>query len=202
VTIDKSKNFHFGEELRKDAKQFVMMNLIKIYSKRFKYSAGNELDWDFVIKTAIRRKVMDFSIRYARLSRRLYFENQIINFDRNDNESFCENFISSHDGTNTEHVGESRLSLERIDFFDYLVSLKTHLENNKKVWCHFTDWDKELVDVMIELYNYKDGIDYEEVIECMGYDDYDKQKFVAKLKSFNKKLENCMDSGILEKTCL
>ena len=33
------------------------------------------------------------------------------------------------------------------------------------------------------------------------YDD-DKQKFVAKLKSFNKKLENCMDSGVLEKTCL
>jgi len=206
VTIDKSKNYHFGETLREDAKQFVMMNLVKIYSKRFKYNSGNELDWDFVIKTSIRRKVMDFSIRYARLSRKLYFDNQIINFSHGDSEGFCQNFIDSFTGSDTQsdsiHSGETKLPFERVDFFDYLTFLKNQLEKNKKVWSYFTDWDRELIDVIMELYNYENGIDYEDVVECMGYDESDKQKFVSKLKSFNKKLEICMEKGILEKTCL
>jgi hypothetical protein len=52
----------------------------------------------------------------------------------------------------------------------------------------FTDWDREYLEVAIELYDLGCELGRVDLIECMGYDDDNVAEFNSKLLSFRNRL--------------
>jgi hypothetical protein len=156
---------------REDAEQFVILNLLKMYSKRYKYT-----DWDFVVKTAIRRKINDYFRGVYKKDNNLIFEIDII-------KDYEENI-------NNDIYVDKKKKNDKIEHLDYVKYLFKRLNDYSDLGKEFNEWEREYLEIIIELYEYDNDITNEDIMECMGLSVYDKPKFSIKQRNFNKKIKN------------
>jgi len=162
------------------------MNLIKMFPKRFKYT-----DWDFPVKSAIRRKVGDFSIKHARYSSKHIYENQCQSND--DNDEFSENsFLNFHFQKKESKTESVEKITELTDYIQYLYK-----KMNEDLRNIFNDWDREFVEVILELHVYNNEIELNEIKECMGYDKNQRPKFMSKVNALQLKFKKCIEGEAL-----
>lgn len=157
--------------------QFILMELIKNYSKKWKYD-----DFDWVTRSIIRRKATDFTANYCKRNEDLVFENQISDSRNDDNIESTKAF-----GSNAKAIEEfeTKEKHERIMAFIKDIYYKIC---NPPLKIHFSDWGREYLEVVLELYEYGYDCDKEDVMACMGYDKNESTKFNAKLLAFRNKL--------------
>ena len=171
--------------------QFISMELIKLYTKKFKYS-----DFDWVVRSAIRRKAIDFDAKIKRSYRNLIFENQKNNplfntfggtkdkginpGDINTDDMFYSGIKSIKKWN--DHSADTKV----IDFINDIIYKITEGRLKDK----FTEWDREYLDSLLFLYSigYRE-FPKEDVIECMGYDLSEALQHSSKLNSFRNRLK-------------
>jgi hypothetical protein len=54
----------------------------------------------------------------------------------------------------------------------------------------FTDWDREYIEVVLELYDLDSELDKKDIMECMGYEKDEAAQFNSKLLSLRTKLNS------------
>ncbi len=170
------KKRSFLKEHWEDMEQFILMELIKVYPKKYKYD-----DFDWVTRSIIRRKAIDFTTNYCKRNEDLVFENQC----RSNNEDGSSNEINRH------YVDKSMEDYEVRERKDDIVAYVKDLNQkiNSEIYKqHFSDWSREYLEVILELYQYGNDCDKEEIMVCMGYELNESAKFNAKLLAFRKLL--------------
>ncbi len=162
-----------------DMEQFIIMQLIKLYPKKFKYT-----DFDWVVRTAIRRKAIDFDAKNKRQYRNLVFENQFGTYNKSENTNLDETKLAitkSHNNWNNK-----KNSQKVVDFINHVLYKITHT----KLKNEFTDWDREYLDVLLFLFNLGyDTFDKSELMECMGFDSDETLLFNSRLNIFRMHLK-------------
>ena len=167
----------FLKESWEDMEQFILMELIKNYSKKWKYD-----DFDWVTRSIIRRKATDFTANYCKRNEDLVFENQLADTENNEEHESNKAF-----GSNAKAIEEfeTKEKHERIIAFIKDIHYKIC---NPPLKIHFSDWAREYLEVVLELYEYGYDCDKEDVMACMGYEKNESTKFNAKLLAFRNKL--------------
>jgi len=155
-----------------------------MFPKRFKYT-----DWDFPVKSAIRRKVSDFATKYSRSGNKYIYENQ-----NKLNEEFSEDtFLDFH---NTKDIDVTTSLNEKyyevLDYIEYIHSKMTDKLKNQ-----FSDWEREFIEVVLELHKYNNEIELNEIMECMGYDKNQRSKFMNKTNILQAKLNKCIEGNLI-----
>lgn len=182
-------------ELIDDARQYVVMNLITAYTKRFKYT-----DFFWVVKTIIRRKIIDFTNFQKKLSRGLLFENQF-------NVSTGSTGTHATDSTETVSIidylsekfnPQNTKKTEGIIVIDYMRKLEERINDLSDIGVNFTEWDREYMEVVLELYDYDNEIDPDEISLCMGYTEEDRSEFNTRLMNMKAKVRRCIEDGEIE----
>jgi hypothetical protein len=170
--------------------QFIVVELISVYHKKYKYD-----DFDWVVRAIIRRKVLDFVSYYIRRNKDLIFTNQTHNnfmdsYSTSKNE--CpERFQTNNIFSNFEQMifDKNQKSLEIIDYFK-VVNEKINSLPNK---VYFSDWDRELMEVALELYEYGYNVSKDDLLECLGFESDELHKFSGKLNSFRNKVSKYIE---------
>lgn len=182
------KKRRFLERYWEDIIQLIIIELITVYHKRDKYT-----DFDWVVRTIIRRKAIVWTCYYAKRDENLYFPNQNReNEGIEEKNSGIENDGKPEDILETSYSGARRAvelhektERER-KIIEFVRDLQHKLINSSKA--EFSDWDREYIEVVLELYDLNSSISRQDLIECMGYDDQTVAEFNSKLLSFRNKL--------------
>lgn len=161
--------------------QFILLELIKMYPKKYKYD-----DFDWVTRSIIRRKAIDFTTNYCKRNEDLVFENQCRG---NDGES---NQINNFYVSKSLEDCEEKEKKEKIVAYVRTIYQKICSPLYKK---YFSDWSREYLEVIIELYDYGNSVDKDEIMICMGYDTNESAKFNVKLLAFRKQLLEYFDDA-------
>lgn len=167
----------FLKESWEDMEQFIIMELIKNYSKKWKYD-----DFDWVTRSIIRRKATDFTVNYCKRNEDLVFENQMVDERNNVDAESAKVF-----GSNAKSIENFEIEEKHKKIVSFIKDLDFKIRN-PPYKIHFSDWGREYLEVVIELYEYGYDCDKEDIMECMGYEKNESTKFNAKLLAFRNKL--------------
>ena len=165
------------EHDRDDAKQFLSLEILRLFSKRNAYT-----DFDWVVKTMLRRRISSYTGHKFRSNRGIIFEN---NFSDKDDFSVMNEVASKK---NTEGRYGNILDLAR--------RVKDSINGEYKDV--FTEWDREYIETIFFLYDIGDPITKTDIMKCMGYSDEDEKKFNSKLSLFKKKIKEYFEVGDME----
>jgi len=173
-----------GEDLKDDAIQFIVMHLLKLFSKRYKYT-----DFYWVTRTVIRRKIIDFTSTQERMIKGNTCEHQV-----GGNDDITTEVLLNLFNTDTSYKEEQRA----IDIVDYVRNLNKSIRDFKNLGQLFSNWDREFFEVLLELYDYGNLTDISEIAPCMGYKENEKQEFSLKINSLRTKIRKCITEEKLE----
>ena len=159
--------------------QFILTELVSIYKKKDKYD-----DFDWVVRSVIRRKAIDYTNYFIKRNKDLIFENQAPATDggNKDNEGSLINLYFLLESARLEKV--NLRSIKIIEFI-YDIYYKIH---NSSYAQYFSDWDREYLEVVLFLHGLGFEAKKEDIIECMGYETSELTMFNSKLNSFRNKL--------------
>jgi len=161
-----------------DMEQFILTELISIYHKKNKYD-----DFDWVVRSVIRRKAIDFTCYYIKRNENIIFEDEVST--DNENTKMSKFYVAKSKQTFEKHE-ESQKIIEFILEIQYKINTVPYNVN-------FSDWDREYIEVVLELYEYGYEATKIDIMECMGYDKDETTKFNSKLLSFRNKMRKNLD---------
>jgi len=169
-----------------DMDSFVCTELIALFHKRNKYT-----DFDWVVRCVIRRKVLHYVATYIRKNKKLVFPsgNKKDNEEDHGNESDFNVDEKTYEYIKHKTVNDetkNRLLKETID------NVKDMYEKIKvpPLYTFFTEWDREYMEVVLELYDLDSELDKKDIMECMGYEKGETAQFNSKLLSLRTKLHS------------
>lgn len=167
---------------------FICTELVALFHKRNKYT-----DFDWVVRCVIRRKVLHYVGTHVRKNKKLVFPSntKLKTDDRENRHSSEEALIDEktyeyikHKTVNDEM--KNRLLKETVDNIkDMYQKIKI-----QPLSTFFTDWDREYMEVVLELYDLDSELDKKDIMECMGYDKDEVAQFNSKLLSLRTKLHS------------
>jgi len=164
-----------------DVEQYVVVELIKLYPKKNKYT-----DFDWVTRDVVRKKINTFRTTISRDLKYFIFDNQqklspSVKGDEPTSEKLAHLLRKSH--VDYKNKKARIVILEFIEDIQYKVT-KGELKDE------FTEWDGEYLEVVLWLYNlgYSE-FDSVDILECMGYELNERNKFNSKLSAFRSKLK-------------
>lgn len=170
--VSNNRRYYLGDESR-DCEQFIRMSLCKLYKKRYAYT-----NFDKVVKSAIKRKAIDFS-----KSRNSSMKMTISESD----------FMAMIDNEKTgEDIGLYRdeISCETPMHHDCLSAVhklrRMVLEDRRKV---FTEWDKRLMNIVCDNIN-RGVVDIPDMFNNL---EYDKNELMFRMRVLSKKLRETFD---------
>ena len=169
-----NRRYYLGDESR-DCEQFIRMSLCKLYKKRYAYT-----NFDKVVKSAIKRKAIDFS-----KSRNSSMKMTITETD----------FMAMVDDEKRgEDIGlyKDEIICEEHVNYDFLIAvIKIKKMINEDTRMIFTDWDKQIIDKVCQ--NIKNGnID----IDGMFDGEDNKTELCFRFKVLSKKIREHFDKGL------
>ncbi len=173
------KKRSFLKQHWEDMEQFIITELIKVHAKKYKYD-----DFDWVTRSIIRRKAIDFTTNYCKRNEDLVFVNQCSKSEDNTDE------ISRFYVTKSLESCEEKERKEGIVIYIKKLNDKIRSDIYKD---EFSEWAKEYLEVVLELYEYGNEFTKEEIMTCMGYELNESAKFNAKLLAFRKQLAEYFD---------
>ena len=187
-------NMKVTDSYRDDAKQFIIMNLVKLYVKRFKYT-----DFYYVTKSVIRRKAIDFRKMESRWGKIVIHESQFrIPATGSDGEypvSYLE-LVADQKAVRDYKDNNKDGSVEVID---YVRRIQTLIGDISDLGQDFTDWDREYMEVILELNEYGNSLEYSDIMECMGCKPNERNSFMANLNKLRSKIRRMIEDGKLDK---
>jgi hypothetical protein len=153
--------------------QTIFLELVRLFSKRHKYT-----DFDWVVRSAIRKRSTDcfwkIHKKNSRLVREIDTKERTLDFDS----------LTSDKSIKTEdEVQRKRKIIEFIIDVQEKIAITGTLRN------HFNDWDRELLEVALELFTLEQEVDKKSIMECMGFLPEQESLFVSKIMAFRKKFE-------------
>jgi hypothetical protein len=166
---------------------FICTELIALFHKRNKYT-----DFDWVVRCVIRRKVQHYVGTYVRKNKKLVFpSNTKKECDEDNAHSISEPIIDEktyeyikHKTVNDE--AKNRILKETIDIVrDIHEKIKI-----QPLLAFFSDWDREYIEVVLELYDEESELDKKDIMECMGFEKEETAQFNSKLLSLRTKLNS------------
>lgn len=163
-------------------KSFIVLELISTYHKKYKYD-----DFDWVTRQIIRRKAIDFTANYCKRNEDLVFENQYAKTEGAGDE---DGVINGHYIAKSIENAKDKEKAEKIIAFVKDIEYKINSEMYRQ---YFSDWCREFVEVVIELYTYGYDCERDDILECMGFDKNESVKFNSKLLAFRTKLKEYLD---------
>lgn len=175
----------FIKEQQEDMKSFIILELITTYHKKYKYD-----DFDWVTRTIIRRKAIDFTSNYCKRNEDLVFENQYTSKECNDEDSLT---INGHYVAKSLENARDKEKAEKILLFVKDIEYKINSPMYKQ---YFSDFCREFIEVVIELYTYGYDCSRDDLLECLGYEKNESVKFNSKLLAFRNKLKEILDISL------
>lgn len=180
---------------REDAAQHIVQELIKLYPKKYKYT-----DFDWVTRSAIRRKSIDITNKFGKKDKREVSENTRFKI-RDKNTDNYDDSLELQDDLYCHRVNESMKDWEektvrkrKIEYIEDLVYKITYGFLKEE----FNDWDREYLDSLIFLYNLGySNFSKDDIYECMGYDVQDRLTLNSKLVLFRNRLKKCWPDRIV-----
>lgn len=170
-----NRRYYLGDESR-DCEQFIRMSLCKLYKKRYAYT-----NFDKVVKSAIKRKAIDFS-----KTRNSNMKMTVTETD----------FMSKVDDEKSgEDIGlyKDELACEEQVYFDFKMAVfrirDLVNEDGGKV---FTIWDRRLLDIICE--NIRRG-NYV-VSDMFDHSEYNKTELCFRFKVLSKKIREHFDRSM------
>jgi len=160
--------------------QFIIEQVIGMYKKKDKYGSSDDFDW--VMRAVIRRKAINFVSYLIKRNSNIIFENEYKSDDVN-----LQTELDQRKSIKKYKENEkSKKIIELILELQYKIT-------NKPLAALFTDWDREFIDVILELYELGYNVDRNEILECMGYTEKEKGEFNTKIFSFRNRLKKHCD---------
>lgn len=187
IKYNVERRFHLKNQWE-DMKQFITMEILRVYHKRNKYT-----DFDWVIRQVIRRKAIDFQNYFSMRNKNIIFENQC---GEKDLETVNKIDKFNEERSSLESIKSIQKLDNKIDVINLLNNIKEKITNPNLFGSYFIDWDREYVEVCLELYELGCDVIKEEIMECMGYEESESSGFSARLLSFRKKLSKYLDLDV------
>jgi hypothetical protein len=169
-----------------DMEQFIVTELLAVFHKRDRYD-----DFDWVVRSIIRRKAIDFTSYYIKRNENIMFEDEI-----NDKDGASKK--SDHDsGIMSSFYAEKALLVNKekdisMKIIEFILEIQHRICKGQYSTC-FSDWDREYLEVILELYQLGYEVLKKDIMECMGYEPNEITKFNSKLLSFRNKLKKHLD---------
>ena len=164
-----------------DIEQSIILELLRTYPKKYKYN-----DFDFVTKTIIRRRVIDYRSNFIKKSNEMVLESDSthVNYGSRGEDSAdnCYHFIEK----SLELFSSNETSNKIIDLIKHI---QHGINTNPKVSALFNDFDRQFIEVVLELYEYGHEVTREDLMSCMGYEASQSSKFNSKLNNFRNKIQ-------------
>jgi hypothetical protein len=170
-----------------DMESFVCTELIALFHKRNKYT-----DFDWVVRCVVRRKVQHYVGTFVRKNKKLVFPSNEKESSGDDKERSETSLVP--DEKTYEYMKHKTVNDEEIKkSLKETVEVVRNLFEKIKVQplcVHFTDWDREYMEVVMELYDLDSELDKKDIMECMGYEKGEVAQFNSKLLSLRIKLSS------------
>lgn len=161
-----------------DMESFIKIELIKLFHKKYKYT-----DFDWVVRCVIRRKVTDFVNYYMSRNKNIKFDNQL----RGENDDI-ESVQNEHFDKESMRIHKESKDVNKDKNIEVVKSIYNEICQEPTKF-KFNDWDRELFEVAIELYELGYEVEKSDLLECMGYEQNELQKFTVKLLSLRNKIK-------------
>lgn len=169
------------KQYHEDMKQSIILSLIKMFPKRFKYT-----DWDWVVRESIRRKVIDFNNRMYNLNKKLIFEHSFSLKDEYDN-----TLDYTEIGFSKIKDNSSDRKQNNVEIVDLLRNVDKRINDENDLGGIFSDWDREFFEVLFELYDDGNATDTIDLMECMGFSKNERAKYMMRLRKLRENLIEC-----------
>jgi hypothetical protein len=176
------KKKQFLREEWEDLESYIILELIKFYPKKYKYP-DDKFDW--VTRTIIRRKVIDYVSNHIKKNEGIIFENEIkkkegIGSYGKDDDALMDIFVEKSLQNNKDNKFSQKI-------LDYVKSIKHQIDlpNNRIL---FDDEDREFIDMVLDLYESGCDITKEDLQACSGFDESQNYEFNVFLNKFRGKM--------------
>jgi len=171
---------------QQDACQYIKIQIIKSYKNRYKYGKGGK-DWGNVVRSIIRRRAGDHRNKLSKINSRLYLASNLVRqYPGGTDVRSWEDADRVLESINIEHtIEKSKSPYEVVNKNDFIEKVKEIILNDPIDT--FSDWEKEYVEIVYELYNLEEDIDENSIMECMGYSIENRNEFRNNVKSFISK---------------
>jgi hypothetical protein len=157
-------------------KSFIILELIANYKNKYKYD-----DFDFVTRTIIRRKAIDFSSNHRKRNQNLTYGPS----DRSTGESGEDNLNLHFLDLSVQNHEDQERNQSAVDTVIYLQ----HQINNYPNRVYFSDWDRDFVDMVVDLFKSGCDLDKDDLLACMGFEPNEMHKLNVKLNLFRNKIK-------------
>lgn len=163
--------------------QYIILELIQTFHKQWQYD-----DFDWVTRTIIRRKAIDFTSNFIKKNNEIN-ESSFHSIDITDEGAAL-------GGANSYFLLQALHNHKDSERFAAIIDHIKHLNyqvNNLPNKIYFSDWDRDFLGMIIDLYENKCDLDKEDILACMGFDETEVYKLNTKLNAFRNKVKKYLE---------